>query len=173
MNAISNINHGGQHGHPHGSMRRKEREITDQNEIQNIVRQEKVLHLAMVDQNNMPFLVPLFYAYDGTNIFFHSAKAGTKIEILKHNNNVCFEIFTGYQIIEDDKACDFEARHKTVIGFGKAYFVEDVNEKQDALKRIVAQFTDKQFDFPMANLNATNVVRIDIQLLKGKKHGVS
>ncbi|OAV72042.1 putative flavin-nucleotide-binding protein [Bacteroidales bacterium Barb4] len=162
--------HGSGEGHPHGIMRRKEREITDRAEIDAIVYGEKVMHLALSD-NNTPFLVPLFYAYDGNSLYFHAAKAGTKIEILKRNNNVCFEIYTGFSIIEDDKACDFEARHHTVIGFGKAFFVEDENEKIAALNKIVGLFTDKKFEFPKGNLNATNVIRIDIDLIKGKKHG--
>ncbi|MDR3261187.1 MAG: pyridoxamine 5'-phosphate oxidase family protein [Tannerella sp.] len=157
--------------HPHGIMRRKEREITDRTEIDAIVYSEKVMHLALSD-NNTPFLVPLFYAYDGVSLYFHSAKAGTKIEILKRNNLVCFEINTGYDIIEDRQACDFEAKHQTVIGFGKAFFVKNEEDKITALDKIVGRFTDKKFDYPHANLNATNVIRIDIELIKGKKHGI-
>jgi nitroimidazol reductase NimA-like FMN-containing flavoprotein (pyridoxamine 5'-phosphate oxidase superfamily) len=156
--------------HPHGTMRRKEREITDRAEIDEIIHAEKVMHLALSD-NNRPFLVPLFYAYDGHALYFHSAKAGTKIEILKRNNNVCFEIYTGFGIIENEKACDFEARHRTVIGFGKAFFVEDEAGKIKALNSIVGRFTDKRFEYPKANLNATSVIRIDIELVKGKTHG--
>jgi nitroimidazol reductase NimA-like FMN-containing flavoprotein (pyridoxamine 5'-phosphate oxidase superfamily) len=156
--------------HPHGTMRRKEREITDRTEIDSILYSSKVLHLALSD-NNTPFLVPVFYAYDGTFLYFHSAKAGTKIEIIKRNNNVCFEITTDHGVIESDKACDFEAKHRTVIGFGKAVFVESEEEKIKALSGIVARFTDKKFEFPKANLNSTAVIRIEIDLLKGKKHG--
>ncbi|KAA6334259.1 hypothetical protein EZS27_017399 [termite gut metagenome] len=156
--------------HPRGTMRRKEREITDRAEIDSIIYSSKVMHLALSD-NNTPFLVPLFYTYDGTSLYFHSAKAGTKIEIIKRNNNVCFEITTDHGVIESDKACDFEAKHRTVIGFGKALFVESEEEKINALNRIVARFTDKKFEFPKANLNSTTVIRIEIDLLKGKKHG--
>lgn len=157
--------------HPHGTMRRKEREITDRKEIDEIIHIGKVMYLALSD-NNLPFLVPLFYAYDGRSLYFHSAKAGTKIDIIKKNNNVCFEISIDNGIVESDMACDFEAKHRTVIGFGKAIFVEDEREKIDVLNSIVAQFTDKLFEFPKGNLNATAVIRIDIVSIKGKKHGI-
>lgn len=157
--------------HPHGTMRRKEREITNREEIDEILGLAKVMHLALSD-NNMPFLVPVFFAYDGTSIYFHSAKAGTKIEILKKNNNVCFEISIDNGVVESDMACDFEAKHRTVIGFGKAEFVESEEEKIHALNKIVALFTDKKFEFPEGNLNATAVIRIQIDSIKGKKHGV-
>jgi nitroimidazol reductase NimA-like FMN-containing flavoprotein (pyridoxamine 5'-phosphate oxidase superfamily) len=158
------------HGHPHSVMRRKEREITDRKEIDEIVYSAKVMHLALSD-NNMPFLVPVFYAYDGSSLYFHSAKEGTKINILKRNNQVCFEISLAHGVIESDSACNFEARHRTVIGFGKATFIESEEEKVAALNRIVKQFTDKTFEFPKANLNATAIIRIDVDLIKGKKHG--
>lgn len=158
-------------GHPHGTMRRKEREITDRREIDEIIGLGKVMHLALSD-NNLPFLVPVFYAYDGTSLYFHSAKAGTKIGILKRNNNVCFEISIDNGIVESDMACDFEAKHRTVIGFGKATFVESDEDKIQVLDRIVARFTDKKFEYPKGNLHATAVIRIDIDSIKGKKHGV-
>ncbi|MFV0467892.1 MAG: pyridoxamine 5'-phosphate oxidase family protein [Dysgonomonas sp.] len=157
--------------HPHGTMRRKEREITDRLEIDSIIYAGKVMHLALSD-NNMPFLVPLFYAYDGKYIYFHSAKAGTKIEILKKNNNVCFEISIDNGVVEDEKACDFEAKHRTVIGFGKAVFLENEEDKIRVLDKIVAQFTDKKFEYPKANLNSTAIIQINIDSIKGKKHGV-
>jgi nitroimidazol reductase NimA-like FMN-containing flavoprotein (pyridoxamine 5'-phosphate oxidase superfamily) len=155
--------------HPHGTMRRKEREITDREEIDEILFSGKVMHLALSD-DNMPFLIPVFYAYDGTSIYFHSAKAGTKIEIMKRNNNVCFEISIDHEIVEHDMACNFEAKHRTVIGFGKAEFVEDEIDKITALNRIVARFTDRKFEFPKGNLNATAIIRINIVSVKGKKH---
>jgi len=154
----------------HRSMRRKEREITDRAEIDAILAANKVMHLALAD-NGTPFLVPLFYAYDGTFIYFHSASAGTKIELLKRNPKVCFEVSMDHGIIESEKACDFEARHRTVIGSGKARFVEAESEKISALNRIVARFSDRQFEYPKPTLRQTTVIRIEIESIHGKKHG--
>lgn len=156
--------------YPHGQMRRKDREITSRDEIDEIVRAGKVMHLALVD-NNIPFLVPLFYAYDGKALYFHSAKTGTKIEIMQRNNIVCFEISIDHGIIEGESACDFEAKHRTVIGLGKAVFIDDPAEKSRALDMIVAQFSDKKFTYPQASLDRTAVVKIVIDSIKGKKHG--
>lgn len=156
--------------HPHGPMRRRDREITDREEIDGIVRSSKVMHLALSD-NDAPFLVPLFFVYTGSALYFHSSRFGTKIEILKRNNRVCFEISVDHGVIEAEEPCDFEARHRTVIGFGTASFVTDAEEKVGALNRIVALFTERKFDFPPENLERTVVVRIDIDSIKGKKHG--
>jgi nitroimidazol reductase NimA-like FMN-containing flavoprotein (pyridoxamine 5'-phosphate oxidase superfamily) len=157
-------------GHPHGKMRRKEREITDRTEIEAIIRSANLMHIALAD-GDMPFLVPVFYGFDGTALYFHSSKVGTKIEIIKRNNNICFEISVNHGIIENEIACDFEVKHKTVIGIGKAVFTTDEAEKIKGLDLIVAQFTDKKFDYPKSNLQHTAVIRIDIDSIKGKKHG--
>jgi hypothetical protein len=156
--------------HPHGALRRKDREITDRHEIDGILRSAQVMHLALAD-GNVPFVVPVFYTYDGTALYFHSAQAGTKVEILKRNPVACFEVSLDHGVIEDEKPCDFEAKHRTVIGLAKAVFVTDETEKVAALHRIVGLFTEKKFEFPPENLARTLVVRLDIESIKGKKHG--
>ncbi len=156
--------------HPHAAMRRKDREITDRAEIDAIMRSSNLMRIALVN-GDMPFLVPVFYAFDGSALYFHSAQAGTKIEILKRNNSICFEISIDQGFVESDEACDFEAQHRTVIGIGTAVFVEDDAEKIKALDHIVAHFSPKRFEYPKTNLDRTAVVRIDIESVKGKKHG--
>jgi len=156
--------------HQHAAMRRKDRELTDRAEIDAIINQANVLHLALAEEDQ-PFVVPVFYAYDGEFLYFHSAKAGRKIEMLKRNPKVCFCISIDHGIIESDEPCDFEAKHRTVIGFGTASFVEEEAEKIAALDRIVARFTATNFTYPKANLKATAVLRIRIENLTGKKHG--
>jgi nitroimidazol reductase NimA-like FMN-containing flavoprotein (pyridoxamine 5'-phosphate oxidase superfamily) len=152
-------------------MRRKDREIIDRAEIETIIKAGNLMHLALVD-GDTPFLVPVFYAFDGTSLYFHSAQSGSKIEILQRNNKVCFEISIDNGFIASDDACDFEAKHRTVIGLGQAFFVEDEALKIEALDRIVAHFTAQKFEYPTTNLDRTAVVRIDIDSVKGKKHGV-
>lgn len=156
--------------HPHAAMRRKDREITDRSEIDSIISSANLMRIALVD-GDMPFLVPVFYAFDGTALYFHSAQAGTKMDILQRNNNICFEISIDNGFIESDAACDFEAKHRTVIGTGKVHLIEDDAEKTRVLDLIVAHFSAKKFDYPQANLDRTAVIRIEIASIKGKKHG--
>ncbi|WP_211922055.1 pyridoxamine 5'-phosphate oxidase family protein [Desulfolutivibrio sulfodismutans] len=158
--------------HPHGPMRRKDREITDRAAIDDIIRNGRVMHLGLC-QDNVPFVVPLFYAYDGQCLYFHSARAGTKIGIMKKNPVVCFEILDFQGIIDDDAPCDFEARHRTAIGLGTAVFLEDETEKIAALNLIVARFSARSFVFPKTKLGGTTVVKIEITSVKGKTHGLS
>ena len=157
--------------HPHGPLRRKDREITDRAALDAILYAGKVMYLALAE-DNIPFVVPVFYAYDGTALYFHSARVGTKIRILKSNPTVCFAVSLDHGVIPAAAACDFEASHRTVIGLGKADFVEDPAAKAQALDRIVARFTAQKFDYPATNLAATVVGRIVIESIKGKSHGL-
>ena len=158
--------------HPHAQrpMRRKAREITDPAVIEEILGHQSLMHLAM-SLNNTPFLVPVYFAWNGKALYFHSAPAGSKIEILKQNPEVCFEISDVRGVITAPDACDFEARHQTVIGLGRAVFVDDVAEKVDALDRIVAHFSQEKFDYPEDKVAQTTIIRIDVHSMKCKQHG--
>lgn len=156
--------------HPHGEMRRDEREITDPAQIDAILREGRVMYIALAS-NDMPFLLPVFYVWDGSALWFHSARSGSKIDMMKRNANICFAVSHYGGIIEDPLACNCEARHRTVIGLGKTRFVTDETEKVTMLHRLMARFSDTTFTFPAANLTATQVIRIDIDSLKGKQHG--
>lgn len=157
-------------GHPHGEMRRDEREITDPAAIDAILTQERVMYIAL-SSDDVPFVLPVFYVWNGTSLYFHSARGGSKIEIMKKNPAICFAITHYGGVIEDELACNFEARHRTVIGLGSVSFVQDDAEKIAMLHQLMARFTEKTFTFPAANLTATQVIRIDVASMKGKQHG--
>lgn len=77
-------------------MRREDRSVTELDGIEAILKECRTCHLAMVDEGK-PYVVPLSYGYqlneDGTlTLYFHSAKEGRKLDILRKNNLVCFEI---------------------------------------------------------------------------------
>lgn len=156
--------------HPHGEMRRDEREICDPADIDTILTLQRVMYIAL-SSDDVPFVLPVFYVWNGTSLYFHSARGGSKIEIMKKNPAICFAITHYGGIIEDELACNFEARHRTVIGLGTASFVQDDAEKIAMLHQLMARFTEKTFTFPAANLTATQVIRIDITSMKGKQHG--
>ena len=156
--------------HPHGEMRRTDRLVTDENVINDILSNNHLMHVAL-SENNIPFLVPLFYAWKNKALYFHSASNGTKIKILKNNPVVCFEVSDYQGIIPNEMACNFEAKHRTVIGLGKAEFITDIHEKISALDDIVARFTEQKFEYPSAQIAHTNIVKISIESMKCKQHG--
>lgn len=76
-------------------MRRADRQVTDPQEINQIIKTAKVLHLGLFD-GNFPYVVPLHYGYEQENgvfvFFLHSAKDGHKLEQIQKNPHVCVEL---------------------------------------------------------------------------------
>jgi len=79
-------------------MRRKDREITDNSEIEKIIGKAICCRIGLVD-NDEPYIVPVCFGYERNTIYFHSALEGRKVELIKKNNKVCFEIDTDLEIL--------------------------------------------------------------------------
>ena len=86
-------------------MRRKEREIVNQQDIEAIIRQSLVCRLAMTDGNS-PYVVPLCFGYRDQTLYFHGAGQGKKLDILKKNSQVCFEFDLTTGLKPGKSACD-------------------------------------------------------------------
>jgi nitroimidazol reductase NimA-like FMN-containing flavoprotein (pyridoxamine 5'-phosphate oxidase superfamily) len=149
-------------------MRRKEQEITDRDELYRILRAARVCRLAMVD-GDRPYLVPLTFALDGDDLVLHSARAGRKIELLRRNPAVCFEVEEGVEVMQAETACDFSMRFRTVIGSGEAEFVEDRAERARLLALFVSRFGAPAGPLPEVEVQRTCVVRVRVRELTGKR----
>jgi len=151
-------------------MRRKEKEITDKSEMESIIRSASVCRLAMVD-GSLPYLVPICFGYRDNTLYFHSALKGRKIDILKNNNQVCFEVDIDSEIVKGAEACDWGMRFQSVIGFGTASFVTDPDEKRQALDVIMSQYSEPgdTFRYPDAKLKTTAIIKVGVEEMTGKR----
>lgn len=152
-------------------MHRKDKEITEIISIEKIIHKAKVFRLALTLDDN-PYVVPLCFGYRAKTIYFHSARKGKKIDILKQNNRVCFEFDIDCEPLESENACNWSMKYRSVIGFGKVSFIEDMNEKEEALGIILENYSEKKFQFPEKMVNATLVAKIDIDQISGKFSGI-
>jgi len=82
-------------------VRRKEKEIHDKDELEEILKNGTICRLGLFD-NNVAYVVPMNYGYSGGSIYFYSADSEKKIEIMRKNNYACFEIEAGTEIVKDD-----------------------------------------------------------------------
>lgn len=149
-------------------MRRSEKEVKEKSEIEAIIRQSIVCRLAM-SENNRPYLVPLNFGYRDNVLYFHGAGEGKKIDILKNNPNVCFEFDIGAATVQAEDACFWGMKFQSVIGFGKASFIEDEKEKENALTVIMGQYSDAAYTFDENFIRATTVIKVEIGSMTGKR----
>jgi uncharacterized protein len=148
-------------------MRRKDREITDRGAIDDIIRRCLVCRLGLSD-GGQPYVIPLSFGYDGEALYIHAATEGKKLDILKRNNQVCFELDILTQVVTADQACQWGMAYESVIGFGIAEIILDVDSKRRALGCIMRHYGGTQEDFPEPTLARTLVVRVLIDSVSGK-----
>ena len=151
-------------------MRRKEKEIDEFAENEAVLRSAQICRLGLCDKG-IPYVVPLCYGYKNKTLYVHGAPKGRKLDIIRDNNNVCFEIETDLESVRHEEACQWSFKYRSVIGFGKASLVEGLDAKRDAFAIIMGHYSDGEYDFPDSNLNGTALVRIDIESMTGKRSG--
>jgi len=155
-------------------MRRKDKEIINIDEKLEIIAKCKVCRIGL-SENNYPYIVPLNYGFsydDGKlNLYFHCATEGKKIDIIKKNNNACFEIDCDTKLIEGEKPCDYGYEFKSIIGSGKIIFLDTKDEKMNGLNYLMKQQTGKdiKYDFNEKELNNVIVFKMSVNEFTGKR----
>lgn len=154
-------------------MRRKDREVTDINDLLSIVEECRICHLGLIDDKGM-YIVPLNYGYEyinqRLNLYFHSAHVGRKIDAIINNPNVCIEMDCDHRLIEGEKACDYSFGFKSIFGNGKASIVSDYNEKLKGLSLLMKHETQREFEFDEKMVNQVSVIKVEVNEFTGKYH---
>lgn len=155
-------------------MRRKDREVTGQEKIDGIIRDCYCCRLGFCDQGRA-YVVPLSFGFvreDGRRVFyFHSAREGRKIDLIRRTGYAGFEMDTHYKLNESEKACGYSARFRSVIGGGSVSLVEEPEEKQAGLRAIMLQSTGRdQWEFSPEMLAAVCVFKLEVEELSCKEH---
>ncbi|MCP4176384.1 MAG: pyridoxamine 5'-phosphate oxidase family protein [bacterium] len=151
-------------------MRRKELEVTDCLKITEIIKSAKICRLGL-SLKNRPYIFPLIFGYKNNTLYIHSCGSGKKIEIIKQNNNVCFELEAKTKIIENVLSCKWDVHYQTIIGFGKATFIDKIKEKTEALDIIMKHYSDNEIKYSETYLKITSVIKIEVEELTAKQNG--
>ncbi len=146
-------------------MTRREREVTDINEITKILNNAKVLHLGMVDGDE-PYVVPMNYGYtlEGgkLTLWLHGAKRGRKLDVMRANPKVFFEMEYGIVPFEGEIACKYGIAYSSIMGRGTAEIIEDIEIKKSALSFLMKTQTGKDFEFEDKMAAIVSIIRIDV-----------
>jgi uncharacterized protein len=152
-------------------MRKTEREIKDQEEIESIINQAQVCRVAF-SGGNIPYIVPMNFGYKDNCLYFHCAVEGKKLDIIRQNSEVCFEIDIDVQIIKStERICKWGTRYRSVIGFGKAMIIDNWREKAAALNFITQHYGANYRDFSEKEVEKLSIIKIEINSMTGKKAG--
>ena len=135
-------------------MRRKEREISDRNFIDAIIERAHVCRIGL-SQNDVPYIVPMNFGYNGRYLYFHCAPEGKKLDIIRNNPRVCFEMDTDYELVKaGENPCGCSTKYRSVIGTGTAMILTDINEKSEALNIILDHYGASRYIFSEKELES-------------------
>lgn len=154
---------------------RREREVTDLNEIIGILDRGKIVHVGMVD-GRLPYVVPMNYGYimdeSGLTLYLHGANSGRKLDIIGNNPNVFVEIDTDIVPFEGNIACQYGVSYASVMGEGIAEIVHDTEEKKRGLSILMKTQTGKDFEFTEKMAGMVSVIKITVSCFTAKRRPI-
>ena len=149
-------------------MRRKKQIMSEADSIAVLERNTAGV-LAVAGDDDYAYAVPLSYVYCDGRIYFHTAKAGHKVEAMKQQEKVSF------CVIDEDKIVpkEYTTYFRSVIAFGKAKFLAG-DEKMEAVLKLCRKYCPEETDEDIkkeigGSYDNMEMVEISIDHLSGKE----
>ena len=150
-------------------MRRSDRQITDWNEIVDVLKRSNTIRLG-IHNEPYPYVVPLSFGFEDAGgkicIYFHGAKEGLKHTLLEKNNQVCVEADIFHRFAETENSLTTE--YESVIGFGTAELVQG----EEAAKGMDLMCTHCGYDgfvYDVKALDFVKIYKITLDSITGKR----
>lgn len=152
-------------------MRRKDREITEENQLRAIMQGCDVCRVALFD-DPYPYIVPLNFGVSGAGeplaLYFHCAREGRKLDLMRKNPHVSFEMDCAHRLVTGSRACDTTMEYESVCGNGLLEPCEEW-EKAAGLSRVMAHYCGEQpYAFDEGLLRQTAVLRLTVHTVTAK-----
>lgn len=146
--------------------------ILQREEIERIIRSCKTCYVAM-SHLDVPYVVPMNFAFDGEYVILHSAQSGRKWETLKKNPRVCINWTLGEELAWQDAGvgCSYRMKSKTVVAEGMAQFVEDIDEKKQCMGKLMAHYSGLSFSFSLPSIINVGVIKVRVLHVSAKNFG--
>ncbi len=158
-------------------MRRTDREVTDLEKIEEILKKARVVHLGLVD-DDAPYVVPMHYGYEleggRLTLYMHCAGEGRKLDLIRANPKAFIEIETDWMPFSGGEvACRYGASYSSVMGSGRAEIVTDADEKVRGLKILMQTQTGREFQITHEQAEHVAVIRVDVDAFTAKSKPVA
>lgn len=152
-------------------MRRKDREITDFDEILSVMQKCDVCRLALHDEP-YPYILPLNFGMEvegeQITLYFHGANAGKKYELIARDPHVGFEMDCGHALVLDEEQGNCTMAYESVMGTGIMEIVPDA-EKEAALRRLMAHYRATDFPYNPKAIPVTTIMKLTVHSVTGKR----
>lgn len=148
--------------------------IEEMRRIEEVICSCTFCHVGMVDENGMPYVLPMNFGYENEALYFHSAQEGRSISILEKNPEVCITFCTDSSLVwqNEEVACSYRMLAKSVIVRGRAVFEEDYDEKVKALHIIMRQYSGREFDYSVPAVNNVKIWKATFEEISAREFGM-
>ena len=153
-------------------MRRKDREVQSPDEIFDILNRCDTVRVAFRGEKD-PYVVPVSFGAELVNgkviVYFHCAREGIKLELLKKDSRICLEgdIFIRTETTDHG----ITTRYESVIGFGECRIVEDEQEIKHGLKLLTEHYGYMDYSLDRCRaLEYLYVVKAVLSEITGKRN---
>jgi len=161
-------------------VKRKRCEIVERDEIDAVLRQARIGRLGTVGADGYPYITPVHYVYHGGSIYFHCSRVGEKLDNIRRDDRVCFEVDIPLAYLdldyygENPEACGVTQFYHSVVVRGRAAVVADIDEKVGALNALMVSHEreGRQFQPITADTEAVSlceVVAVRVETVTGKR----
>lgn len=151
-------------------MRRSDREVTDRNEMIEIMKKCDVCRLALNDEG-YPYILPLNFGMlvkeDVIELYFHGAAEGRKYELIAKDNRASFEMDCGHQLLTDEEHGNCTMNYESVIGRGYIEILSE-EEKYEGLCILMNHYRKEGFPFNKKVMPHTTVFKMVVTEMTGK-----
>ena len=151
--------------------------IKSKNKIIEFLNQESTGRIASIDSNGFPQIIPMNFVFLENMIYMHSHVKGEKIDNIKLNPKVGFEVDRNLEFLpsyfsDPDDASLADTLYISVVMKGEANLVENKKEKTLALNGLMEKYQPEGQYKPMREdmdvLNATAVIKVTPKEMNGK-----
>ena len=151
----------------------KNKVVTSKSEMESIIRKCQTCSISMVDTEGKPYVIPMNFGYKEEVIYFHGSPKGKKADVLRNNPNVCVMFSTDHQLryVNEDVACSWSMRYRSVIAYGKAEFVEAPKDKIYCLNIIMSHYADRSFEYNDPAVREVMVFKVQVEKMEGRTYG--
>jgi uncharacterized protein len=156
------------------AMRRKDRQVAGIDEMEKIISRCQVCHLALSDPHGHPYALALNFGYHPGSppvLYFHCAKAGKKLDLIRANPRAAFIIDQELELITGPMACDWGMNYESVMGTGGMTIVTGPEERRRGLDLIMAHYGNSSPAYLPASLEDTLVLKLTTTEITGKRKG--
>ncbi len=154
-------------------MRKMNKKITDAAVIIDLFNTCQTGRLGTVGRDGWPMVKPLNFAFHEWRIYFHCALEGEKLDDIRRDNRVCFEVDIPIAYVKGtrENPCHAEYLYRSAIARGRATIVADRGERLLALDCLMRKYQPQggYGTYGEEKLALTCIVRIDIDDLAGKE----